>query len=114
MTKYIIRRTSCCDIEKPHKDAIREVIDAFGYRYCSREFLRDELKIKNWGEYENYTVTKDGKELVCCRLPIKKNVWTIEIDDFEKFADENGEIIVFKKNDLLPYREIEIYDDCRE
>lgn len=127
MTKYIITRSTSF-YKKPHKDAVHETVDSFEIRTTSREDLRDRLGVKDWKEYENYTVTiidvefdyanckkrYTKREEVYCRRPKKEAVWTIEIDDLEKFADENDDIIIFKKGDKYPYRVIEIYDDYRE
>ena len=116
MTKYLITRTSkWCD-EQPHEKAIAEDLDCWDIRTCSKEqlVLRDIVSKKESEEYTNY---EDENGDIYCKKPVVYNLWTIEIDDLQKFCDElNERVVIFPKgyDPEYPYPKIEIYDTWRE
>jgi len=118
MTKYIIRRTSSWDDEKPCEGAVQEELDCFEIRTCSKESLleRNFISKNDLENYENFINSKHNDE-TWCRKSKKENYFTIDIDNLEKFCNNIDEkIILFPKDyDIgLPYPVIEIYDTWRE
>ena len=118
MTKYIIRKTSTWDDEQPCEGAIQEELNCFDIRTCSKESLleRNIISKDEYLDYENFINIKYNDE-TWCKKPIVNKLWTIEIDDLQKFCEELDEkIIIFPKgyDPEYPYPEIEIYDYWRE
>ena len=59
------------------------------------------------------------KEKFIDEVELSESFWTIEINDLNKFVEENGKIILSKIEDNIGYTDIpkmkiEIYDDYRE
>lgn len=109
--KYIIRRSSMWDKRKPCEGAVQEEVSSWEIRTCSKtELMNIE---EDAGEYED--VLTDNA--TWCRKRIKETVWTMDIEDLQKFAQEvDCKIIVFpqRENDIYEIPVVEIYDDWRE
>ena len=114
MTKYIIRRTSTWDDEKPCEEAILEELDCWDIRTASKAIMQADHPYDDYDDYENF-IASNGE--TWCRKSEKEKFYTINIDNLEDFCNNIGErIIIFPKSydPEYPYPTIEIYDYWRE
>lgn len=114
MTKYIIRRTSSWDDEKPCDGAVQEELDCWDVRTRSKAIMQADHPYDDYDDYEDF-IASNGE--TWCRKSEKEKYFTINIDNLENFCNNIGEkIIIFPKDyDIeLPYPVIEIYDTWRE
>ena len=111
--KYIIKRTSIWEEEKPCDGAVQEDVIYWDVRTCSKIELMARRIEKNWQEYEDFL----HNGYTWCRKKNKDTVWTMDIDDLQKFAQEvNCKIVVFPRceDDEYEIPVVEIYDTWRE
>lgn len=111
--KYIIKRTSIWEEEKPCDGAMQEEVVYWNIRTCSKIELMAWNIEKDWQEYEDFL--HDG--YTWCRKKEKHTVWTMDIDDLQKFAQKvNCKIVVFpqREDDEYEIPVVEIYDTWRE
>lgn len=111
--KYIIERTSVWGKEKPCEGAVQEEVVRYDVRTCSKMELMARKIEKDWQDYEDFL----HDDYTWCRKKIKDIVWTMDIDDLQKFAQEvNCEIVVFPQHEDDEYEipVVEIYDTWRE
>ena len=113
--KYIIERSSIWDEErKPCDGAVQEEVISWDIRTCSKIELMARKIVKDWQEYEDFLT---GDNTTWCRKKEKDTVWTMDIEDLQKFAQEvDCKIIVFPQHkiDMYEIPVVEIYDSWRE
>lgn len=110
--KYIIRRTSIRDSEvKPIDGAIEEQVHYFDFRFSHIEDDKDSWKQFN-ETHRDIVKLQNGNYRGIEKVP--SYVWVLEIDDLNKFVEENGEIILKAAYNEEGYMSVEIYDDWRE
>lgn len=111
--KYIIKRTSVWEKEKPCDGAVQEKVVYWDVRTCSKIELMAMGIEKDWQEYEDFL--HDG--YTWCRKKSKDTVWTMDIDDLQKFVWKvDCKIVVFPQHEDDEYEipVVEIYDTWRK
>lgn len=110
--KYIITRASIKDPEvKPIDGAIEGQVHYFDFRFSSIEDDKDSWKQFNEA-CRDIVKLQNGNYMGIEKNPT--NVWVLEIDDLNKFVEENGEIILKAAYNEEGYMSVVIYDDWRE
>jgi len=116
LTKFIVRRTSERDNEKPCENAQKEFLTWLDRRSAKTlSEARKEFWFKEW--YDGGTNHRVEDDHIVCDVKKKRSVWTIQINTIEEllaFITKYGEVIIFPSG----YKEIpffiEIYDTYRE
>jgi hypothetical protein len=114
--KYIVKRSSLYNNEKPCNEAFLCAHKCWDIRYYGSEETFDFHHSNTEGTWrgKGKNHTKIGN--TCIKRQIDKELWTVEISsirELNKFIAKYGKIII-RPWEWISYPEIEIYDDYIE
>ena len=115
--KYIIKRTSVWNEEKPCDEAFKHPHEKWHTRTCTEEEFNKRFSSMEglWRDKgTNHSITEKGW---ITRQEPDTMEWTIEINSLEElnaFADKYGQLVVSPEAYSSKSPEIEIYDYYRE